>query len=82
MTLALLAQAALHQLRQRLGEPAVHWRAFHLAKSLFAGMDGEIRVHGDTIGVTFKTRPRPENFGPIMKICPPNWKPKGSNQRK
>jgi hypothetical protein len=57
MTLALLAQAALHQLRQRLGEPAVHWQASHLAKSLLAGMDGDIRVHHDTIVVTFYNAP-------------------------
>ena len=35
MTMALIAQAALHQLRQRLGEPTMQWDAKHLAR--FAG---------------------------------------------
>jgi len=53
MTMALLAQAALHQLRARLGEPSCRWDAEHLAKSILQGLDGDIRVCGDTIVVTY-----------------------------
>jgi hypothetical protein len=37
MTLALIAQAAIHRLRQRLGQPICSWDANHLAKDLFQG---------------------------------------------
>ena len=57
MSLALLAQAALHQLRKRLGEPFSGWDAAHLAKSLLAGLDGDIRVSEDTIVVTYYNAP-------------------------
>ena len=69
MTLALLAQAALHQLRQRW-EPAVHWQASHLAKSLLAGMDGDIRVHPDPIGVTFYNAPLARELRPHYENLP------------
>jgi hypothetical protein len=58
MSLALLAQASLHQLRQRLGEPYEHWQASHLARSLLTGLEGDIRVHTDTILVTFYNAPQ------------------------
>ena len=48
MSLALVAQAALHQLRQRLGEPFCHWDAPHFARQLFGGLEGDVCVHGDT----------------------------------
>ena len=57
MTLALIAQAVLHQLRQRLGPTVQHWDAPHLAKSLLQGLDGDVRVHGDTIVVTYYNAP-------------------------
>jgi hypothetical protein len=57
MTFALLAQAAIHQLRTRLGEPVKHWDADHLAKHLFQGLDGDVRVKDDTIIVTYYNAP-------------------------
>lgn len=57
MTLALIAQASIHQLRQRLGEPIVQWDTRHLAKSLFNGLDGDIRVTDDTIVITYYNAP-------------------------
>jgi hypothetical protein len=57
MTLALLAQAALYQLRQRLGEPYANWDCEHLAKAVLRGMDGDVRVYGDTIVVTLYNAP-------------------------
>ncbi len=53
MTMALIAQAAIGQLRQRLGEPVSGWDAAHLASSFLQGLDGDIRVTGDTIIVTY-----------------------------
>ncbi len=57
MTMALIAQAAIHQLRQRLGKPESTWDAEHLAKSLFRGLDGDVRVWQDTIVVTYYNAP-------------------------
>lgn len=57
MTMALLAQAAIHQLRQRLDEAQSTWDAEHLAKELFGGLQGDIRVWEDTIVVTYYNAP-------------------------
>jgi len=53
MSMALIAQAALHQLRQRLGAPMANWDARHLAKEILHGLDGDVRVQGDTVIVTY-----------------------------
>ena len=53
MTMSLFAQAAIHMMRQRLGAPIDTWDAEHLAKGLFKGLDGDIRVKDDTIIVTY-----------------------------
>ncbi len=49
MTLALIAQAAIHQLRQRLGTPVSTWNADHLATQIFSGLEGDVRVKHDTV---------------------------------
>ena len=51
--MSLFAQAAIHMMRQRLGAPIDTWDAEHLAKGLFKGLDGDIRVKDDTIIVTY-----------------------------
>ena len=56
-TMALLAQAALHQLRRRVGEPFSTWDAAHFAKSVLAGLEGDVRVQDDTIVVTYYNAP-------------------------
>ena len=60
MTMALLAQAAIHQFRNRLGEPYQQWDAKHLASSLFRGLEGDIRVVADTIVITYYNAPNAE----------------------
>jgi Transposase DDE domain len=62
MTMSLLAQAALHQLRRRLGEPFSTWDAGHLAKSLLSGLEGDVRVEGETIVVTYYNAPNVERL--------------------
>jgi hypothetical protein len=63
MTMALIAQAAIHQFRERLGPPAQTWDAKHLAKSYFQGLEGDVRVvGGDTIQVTYYNAPDPERL--------------------
>lgn len=53
MSLALVAQALIHQLRLRLGMPYQHWDSPHLARDLFTGLEGDLRVEGDTLIVTY-----------------------------
>lgn len=58
MSLALLAQAATYQLRQRLPKPYNRWNAVHLADVLFNSIDGDIRVKNDTILVNCYNAPK------------------------
>ena len=62
MTMALLAQAAIHRLRRRLGTPYSEWDAGHLAKSLLAGLEGDVRVSGNKIVVTYYNAPNVEQL--------------------
>lgn len=57
LSMVLVAQAAIHQLRQRLGEPFLHWDATHLARNLFEGLEGDVRVEKQTIVVTLYNPP-------------------------
>jgi hypothetical protein len=58
MSLALIAQAALYQWRQRVGQPYCSWEADQVAKKVLQGLDGDIRVHNDTIVVTYYNAPQ------------------------
>jgi hypothetical protein len=60
MTMALLAQAVLRRLRQRLGEAVAAWDAPHLAKGVLQGLEGDVRVTDDTILVTYYNAPNAE----------------------
>jgi len=57
MTMTLIAQAAIHMLRQRIGSPLNEWDSEHLSKDFFRGLEGDIRVKNDTIIVTFYNAP-------------------------
>jgi hypothetical protein len=70
MTLALIAQAAIHQLRRRLGPPAAAWNAEHLAHSVFQGIEGDLRVADDTLLVTFYNAPQPDLLRPHYEHLP------------
>jgi hypothetical protein len=62
MSFALIAQTVLHQTRQRLGEPFRTWDAQHFADHLLAALDGDIRVHDDTILVTLYNAPNADRL--------------------
>jgi hypothetical protein len=81
MSLALIAQAALHQLRQRIGPPWSGWDAPHLAKDLFRGVDGDIRVHSDTILVTFYKLPGADLLQPHYQGLPAKLQSEGIDPR-
>ena len=65
MTMALIAQTALHGLRSRLGKPYSNWDAYHLAKDLFFALEGDVRVIKDRIVVTYYNAPNRER----LKAC-------------
>jgi Transposase DDE domain len=52
-TMALIAQAAAHQLKNKLPGEYKHWTAEHTAQQVLTNMEGDIRVEGDTIIVTY-----------------------------
>ncbi len=57
MTMALIAQTAIDRLRKRLGPPVANWEARHLATAYFEGLEGDVRVKGNTILVTYYDAP-------------------------
>jgi hypothetical protein len=58
MSLALVAQALIHQLRQRLGAPFHQWDSPHLARDFFSGLEADLRVQRDTLLVTYYNAPQ------------------------
>jgi hypothetical protein len=52
-SLALLAQAATYQLKNKLPKPYSQWTAAQLANKVLTNMEGDLRVKDDTIIVTF-----------------------------
>lgn len=80
-TMALLAQGAIHQLRQRLGKPQSDWDAAHLAKDIFNGLDGDIRVANDTITVTFYNAPNTDQLRQHYENLPQKLTKEGVDPR-
>ncbi|MEW6095142.1 MAG: transposase [bacterium] len=70
MSLALIAQAATYQLRQKLPKPYKNWTAKHLADSIFRGIEGDLRVKDDTIIVTFYDFPENLNIKDYYENLP------------
>jgi len=73
-TLALIAQAATHQLKNKLPETYKHWTAANTAQKVLTNMEGDIRVENDTIIVTYyrdheklKLRQHYENLPKILE---------------
>jgi hypothetical protein len=62
MSLALVTQTLIHQLRKRLGAPFDQWDAQHLAKHLFSGLEGDLRVDQDTLVVTYYNAPKADRW--------------------
>lgn len=62
MSLSMIAQAAIYQLRQNLPMEMKHWSAQSMAEKLFSCIDGDIRVKNDTIIVTIYNAPNDAFF--------------------
>lgn len=70
MSLALLAQAVIDPLRKRLGSPIGAWDAPHLARAVFQGLEGDIRVNGETILVTYYNAPNADRLREMYEHLP------------
>jgi len=70
MSMALIAQAAIYQFRQRVGPPWSEWDSEHLAEAIFRGIDGDLRVSGDTILVTLYNAPGVDKLRPHYEGLP------------
>ena len=57
LSMALIAQAAIYELRKKLPNNISNWTAESMARKLFSGIDGDIRVKDDTIIVTLYNAP-------------------------
>lgn len=62
LTMALIAQAAIYQLRTKLPGDIKNWTAENMARKLFNGIDGDLRVKKDTIIVTFYNAPQADSL--------------------
>jgi hypothetical protein len=81
MTLALVAQAVIHQLRQRLGAPFSQWDAVHFAQDWFTGLEGDVRVQQDTILVTYYNAPQAELWKKHFENLPQQLQKEGVDPR-
>jgi hypothetical protein len=81
MTMALIAQAAIDQLRKRLSPPAASWDAKHLAKAYFAGLEGDVRVEGNTILVTYYNAPAGDHLRQHYEDLPAKLRDEGIDPR-
>jgi hypothetical protein len=81
MTLALLAQALIHQLRQRLGAPFNQWDSVHLAQDLLGGLEGDVRVHQDTLLVTYYNAPHARQWQAHFENLPQRLEAEGVDPR-
>jgi hypothetical protein len=77
MSMALLAQAAIHQMRQRLGQPFCHWDATHLARDIFGALEGDVRVKDDTILVTYYNAPHQKRLRQHYENLPAKLRQEG-----
>ncbi len=80
-TLALVAQALIHQLRLRLGAPYNQWDAVHFARDLFGGLEGDLRVHHDTVLVTYYNAPGAQKWKQHFENLPQRLQQEGVDPR-
>lgn len=81
MTMALLAQAALHRLRTHLDEQYRRWEAEHFADRFLLGLDGDIRVVDDVIMVTYYNAPDAPMLKQALENTPRKLEAEGIDPR-
>lgn len=81
MSLAMIAQAATYQFRQKLPNPYKRWNAVHLAEAVFSKIDGAISVKEDTIYVTCYNVPEELNLQQHFQNLPQKLISEGINPK-
>lgn len=81
MTMALLAQAALHRLRSNLEEQYRNWEARHFADRFMLGLDGDIRVAEDVVTVTYYNAPDAPMLKRALENTPQKLEAEGIDPR-
>lgn len=81
LSLGLIAQAVVYQFRQKLPKPYIRWNAEHVAKSIFSGIDGDLRVKNDTIIVTLYNVPKELNLQKHYENLPQKLAAEGINSK-
>lgn len=81
MTMALVAQAVIQQFRQKVGTPYANWDSKHLAEGLFRAIEGDIRVHHETIVVTYYNAPHVEQLRRHYEDLPSRLESEGVDPR-
>ena len=82
MTMALIAQAAIYQLRKNLGEPYSQWDAEHFARAIFTGLEGDVRVvDGQKVQVTYYNAPEAARWKKLYENLPARLKKAGVDPR-
>lgn len=81
LSMGMIAQAVIHQLRQKLPEKVKDWTAESMAEKLFSSIDGDIRVKYDTIVVTLYNAPNYEYFKEQYENLPNRLESEGVDPR-
>lgn len=81
LSMGMVAQAAIYQLRQKLPHEIKNWTAENLADKLFSSIDGDIRVRNDTIIVTFYNAPNNDYFKEHYQNLPKKLEAEGVDPR-
>jgi hypothetical protein len=77
LSMGMIAQALIYQLRQKLPPDMKNWAAESLAERLFSSMDGDIRVKDDTIIITYYNAPLDDYFKEHYKNLPKKLEAEG-----
>jgi hypothetical protein len=81
LSMALIAQAVIYQLRKKLPGDINNWTAESMARKLFNGIDGDLRVKDDTIIVTFYNAPDVNNLSEHYTNLPQRLEAEGVNPK-
>ena len=79
--MALVAPTLIHPLRQRLDKPYCQRDAVHFARDFFSGLEGDVRVHPDTVLVTYYNAPQAQKWKAHYENLPQRLQTEGLDPR-
>ncbi len=81
MSMALIAQTVTSMLRENLDWPIESWDAKHFARDYLGGLEGDVRVRGDTIVVTYYNAPEARRLAEHYTRTPARLEAEGVDPR-